>query len=178
MNKLLFIFATFISLVAYNTCIYADGGVKIYKNGSFTTIYANEIDSLVFFYDANDENGTINANTIIGIWKLIHEDGYEDGRSYSEDRTSSNEYYHLYEDGTCVRIRKDRDTGDWERNVSTYALDIENKKIQLYYSEWDDLLLLTETTMKIKNTWEYNGEEEWQIQTFQKVDDSVLDGIE
>lgn len=53
MKKLLYIFVATVLSVVYGINAYADGGVKIYKNGSFTTIYANEIDSLVFFDDTN-----------------------------------------------------------------------------------------------------------------------------
>ena len=73
MKKLLFILAAVISLVAYSINAYADGAVKIYKNGNFITYYANEVDSVVFFNDNENSNDTIESSVdealLIGSWE-------------------------------------------------------------------------------------------------------------
>lgn len=183
MKKLLFIFAAVISLVAYSVSIHADGAVKIYKNGNYTIFYANEVDSVVFVSYSNngtdDQDGEFNADAIVGTWKFTHEEGFEDGNFYSKERTPDRiRYFHIDKDGTCIEYFIDNRDGDgkWEITVnSAYAFDVENKKLR-FYSSWDDVITLTDTTLKLKSIYG-EANEWWCIETYTKVDDSVLDDI-
>ena len=131
--------------------------------------------------DSNDDNETIDANAIFGTWQLVLEEGYddEDDEYYSTDRSTKDRrrYYHIDKDGTCVEyfIRFGEGVNArWSiTNMSNYALDAENKRIRFDSSEWNELITLTSSTMKIKEIWDKS----WEITTYTKVDDSVLDDI-
>lgn len=131
--------------------------------------------------DSNDnESETIDANAIFGTWQLVLEEGFEDGEYYSTDRyiKDRRRYYHIDKDGTCVEyFIRFADEQPWDITTMNYfALDVENKRIKLQGSEWDELITLTKNTMKVKSV--YGPDDEWwELQTFNKVSDSVLDDI-
>lgn len=126
----------------------------------------------------DDDNGTINANAIVGTWKFTHEEGFQGGVSFSEERSSNRiRYYHIDRDGTCMEYFIDNRDGDgeWEITINPdFAFDAENKRLK-FSSDWGDIVTLNNKTLKIKYIYD---EEEWYMETYTKVDDSVLDGIE
>lgn len=127
--------------------------------------------------DDDNDDGTntliTNAEAIYGTWLLTHEEGYEDGKSYSED-ISNPRYYKFDTNGTLVEYKKDKDSGKWSKNTSSFMLDVEKRSFKMFGGEYE-LIALTSNLLRIKETWEYDGEQEWQIQTFTKVSDSVLE---
>lgn len=129
--------------------------------------------------DDGDDSGAFNADAIVGTWKFTHEEGYEKGKSYSEERSPDRIcYYHIDKDGTCTRYYIDnRDgNGSWEvRDYPGFAFDAENQRLKFYESEWADIVTLTSKTLKIKYTY---SDEDWGMETYVKVDDSVLDDVE
>lgn len=125
----------------------------------------------------DEENGIGSENLIYGTWQLTWEEGLEEGEKYSESY-SSLRYYRFDENMDFVVYRKDKDTGKWEEYDSgTYMIDVQNETFVMDYDDYT-LLTLTSKTLKIKSVWEYNGEEEYQIQTFTRVSDSVLNDLE
>lgn len=121
----------------------------------------------------DDESSIGNKDLIYGAWQLSWEEGYEGGDNYSES-VSSLRYYYFDKNQNFIVYRKDRDTGKWEEYDSgTYTIDPSTETFTMNKNLYT-LLTLTSSTLKIKETWEYKGEQEYQIQTFKKVNDSLL----
>lgn len=125
----------------------------------------------------DNENGIGGENLIYGTWQLTWEEGYESGEKYSE-AYSYLCYYHFDSKMNFAVYRKDKDTGKWEKyKLGTYTIDASNEIFRMNKDDYT-LLTLTSNTLKIKDVWEYYGKQEYQIQTFKKVNDSVLPNLE
>ena len=145
MKKLLVIFTTIISLVAYSINTYADGVIKIYKNGSCTIFHANEVDSVVFAPYNNDDD---ESNKLVGTWIVKNTDPESDiwftqitlksngsGEIVDEEGETVEDYYVRWEtNGNMLRI----DLGEGQPDdslIGTYTL---NGNTLTYLFHWKD----------------------------------------
>ena len=106
MKKLLFVFVAVMSVMTYSTSIYADGVVKIYKNGSYTIFHASEVDSIVFVSYSDDDEATDigGVEALYGTWQQTNGYAIEDGEKHHEKNVGPDEAEYLKFDvnGTCT----------------------------------------------------------------------------
>lgn len=95
----------------------------------------------------DDDNNEINFANLQGTWKLVIEEGVEEGENFYEDHSDT--YHYLVFKGTkCIECYKDDETGKWEKysNTSTYYLDEETETLTISkddYMEEGDWMHLT-----------------------------------
>lgn len=122
--------------------------------------------------DDEEENLTVSKENINGIWELKNESGYEDGEHYSQN--CSNTYY-IIEIPNYRRVRKDRDTGEWEvSRPQSCSFDSETQTVCIGRYEYE----IQQLTSK-KLQWKFSDDKEgwWQIQTFEKADNDIFKNL-
>lgn len=170
---------------SYSVTANDDAEVNSGKQNSFTLTINKDKEIVEFAGDINpwetEEDGEETPNigseqNIYGTWKLVCEEGYEEGESYV-DTNPTQRYYNLKDNMQYTVYQKDRDNGTWSiKDSGTFIIDVDKAYLWMYGGEYK-ILTLNSNTLKLWVIWVGMRENEYQIQTLEKVSDDVLNNL-
>lgn len=150
---------------------------QMFKTSSTAAFFCLLVACAVFSSCGNDDdNNEINFANLQGTWKLVIEEGVEEGEKFYEDHSDT--YHYLVFKGTkCIECYKDDETGKWEKysNTSTYYLDEETETLTIGKDDYK-ILKLSSKELKLDDLSfkDYMEEGDWMHLTYRKVSNGDL----